>query len=98
MIQIDFSQFRKLEVQEKVAAGLFSPEASLLDVLPSCWVLTWSRVPTHPVSLCVQISSSWAFPGVPVAETPCRGPRFDPQSVNWIPHVATKVNDPTCHN
>ena len=36
-----------------------------------------------------------------MAKTPCsqcRAPGFDPWSGNEIPHVATKKEDPVCHN
>ena len=38
------------------------------------------------------------FPGGPVRKTPCsqhRGPRFNPWSGNYIPHVATKSSNAT---
>ena len=50
MIQIDFSQFRKLEVQEKVAAGLFSPEASLLGLKVITFLFLYM---VFPQSACV---------------------------------------------
>ena len=50
---------------------------------------TWKKVSS---------STSWDFPGGPVAKTPssqCGGPGFNPWSGNYIPHATTR--EPRCH-